>query len=99
MPVLAGSDVAAPHSAHGLSLHAELGALVDAGLSPRQALTAATAAPAEHFGLGDRGALEVGRRADLVLVRGDPTTCIDVAADIARIWRGGVPVQRSSYGE
>lgn len=94
VPVLAGSDVAHPLSAHGLSMHAELAALVDAGLSPRQALTAATAAPAECFGLEDRGAIEVGRRGDLVLVRGDPTARIDAAADIAGIWRGGVPVHR-----
>lgn len=99
VPVLAGSDVAAPHSAHGLSLHAELGALVGAGLSPQQALTAATAAPAEHFGLADRGAIEVGRRADLVLVRGDPTVRIDAVADIARIWRGGTPVRRPMCDE
>lgn len=54
VPILAGTDVAHPRAAHGVSLHAELAALVDAGLSPTAALTAATSAPADAFGLTDR---------------------------------------------
>lgn len=94
VPLLAGTDAAYPHSAHGLSMHGELAALVEAGLSPADALTAATATPAACFGLHDRGVIEPGRRADLMLVAGDPTTDIDATANITGIWRGGVPLER-----
>ena len=49
--ILAGSDAGTLGVAHGASLHRELQLLVDAGLSPLEALTAATAAPADLFGL------------------------------------------------
>lgn len=94
VPLLAGSDAAYPHSAHGLSLHAELAALVDAGLAPADALTAATAEPAAHFGLHDRGRLAPGHRADLVLVDGDPTADITATTRVAAVWRGGIRQDR-----
>lgn len=97
VPILAGTDVAHPRAAHGLSLHAELAALVDAGLSPVAALTAATAAPADAFGLTDRGRLEAGRRADLLLVAGDPTRDITATRDITGIWRRGQRFDRDAY--
>ncbi|MEV0615886.1 amidohydrolase family protein [Nonomuraea sp. NPDC050404] len=61
-----------------------------AGLTPREALTAATSAPADRFGLTDRGRIAPGLRADLLLVNGDPTTNIDATLDIAGVWLGGV---------
>lgn len=93
--VLAGTDVSvpAPHVgglAHGASLHHELQLLVRAGLSEVAALRAATGLPARRFGLVDRGRIVEGRRADLVLVDGDPTTSIDDTLSIARVWRRGV---------
>jgi imidazolonepropionase-like amidohydrolase len=69
--------------------------LVQAGLSPREALTAATAAPAEVFGLSDRGRIAAGLTADLLLVRGDPTADINATSEIVAIWRGGVRVDRA----
>ena len=74
--ILAGTDAPNPGTAHGVSLHRELELLVAAGLSPVQALAAATSVPAESFGLQDRGRIAPGRRADLLLVKGDPTTDI-----------------------
>src|SRR5579875_3273106 len=73
VPLLAGTDAPNPGTAHGASLHHELELLVQAGLTPREALTAATATPATIFGLPDRGRIAVGLRADLLLVGGDPT--------------------------
>ena len=52
---------------HGASMHDELALLVRAGLSPQAALRAATADPADVFGLDDRGRIAAGKRADLVL--------------------------------
>ena len=51
--LLAGTDAPNPGTVHGASLHRELELLVDAGLSPAQALTTATAAPAARFLAGD----------------------------------------------
>src|SRR5690606_34436530 len=70
--ILAGSDAPNPGTAHGVSLHHELELLVRAGLSPAQALTAATSLLAKRFGLSERGVIAAGMRADLVLVEGDP---------------------------
>jgi imidazolonepropionase-like amidohydrolase len=74
---------------HGASLHHELQLLVMAGLTPVEALRAATSVPARRFGLDDRGRIVPGARADLVLVDGDPTTRIEDSLSIRTIWRRG----------
>jgi imidazolonepropionase-like amidohydrolase len=89
VPILAGSDAPNPGTAHGASIHRELELLVQAGLSPVEALTAATATPARIFGLPDRGRIAPGLRADLVLVKGDPTTDITATRDILHVWKIG----------
>jgi imidazolonepropionase-like amidohydrolase len=72
-----------------VSLHHELALMVGAGLSPSAALTAATAAPAAAFGLHDRGRVQAGLLADLVLVAGDPTVDITATTAIEGVWRRG----------
>jgi len=81
----------------GASLHRELELLVRCGISPAQALAAATAEPARVFGLADRGRVAAGQRADLVLVSGDPLTDITATRAIERIWRGGIPCDRHAF--
>ncbi|MET8289400.1 SAM-dependent methyltransferase [Streptomyces sp. NPDC005132] len=81
---------------HGAALHRELELLVAAGLTPVEALRAATSAPARLFGLSDRGRIAPGLRADLLLVEGDPTTDITATRAIRRIWRRGVPFDREA---
>ncbi len=89
VPMMAGSDSPQFFLVTGFALHDELGALVRAGLTPLEALHAATAAPAEYLrglpgqgsGVGvapDFGRVEVGLRGDLVLLGDDPTR--DVSA-------------------
>ena len=93
--ILAGTD--APLLApHGFILHHELTGLVKAGLTPREALIAATSAPAETFGLEDRGRVLPGYRADLVLVSGDPTVDITATRDIVAVWKLGVRADRNA---
>jgi len=79
--ILAGTDVGNPWLVPGFSLHQELALLVEAKLTPYQALRAATLAPAEFMSSragGERfGTVTVGGRADLVLVEADPL--IDIA--------------------
>jgi imidazolonepropionase-like amidohydrolase len=92
--ILAGSDAPSPGTTYGVSLHGELSLLVRSGLSPVQALMAATSIPARIFRLADRGAIRAGMRADLVLVAGDPTQDIAAARRIVGVWKRGVPVER-----
>ncbi|HEV7238739.1 MAG TPA: CIA30 family protein [Thermoanaerobaculia bacterium] len=99
VPILAGSDAPNPGTAHGAALHRELELLVGAGLTPVQALTAATSTPARAFRIADRGRIAKGLRADLLLVNGDPTRDITATRDIAGIWKGGVAVDRGSYAK
>jgi imidazolonepropionase-like amidohydrolase len=79
--ILAGSDSTDPFVFPGSSLHEELALLVEAGLSPAEALRAATSSPAEFLGRADAGRVAPGFVADLVLVDGDPL------ADIANTRR------------
>jgi imidazolonepropionase-like amidohydrolase len=95
--ILAGTDAnqapSAPASPpYGTSLHHELGLLVDAGLSAVEALRSATILAAGHFGLSDRGVIAPGKRADLVLIDGDPLGDIGAVSNIAGVWCAGVPV-------
>ncbi|GAB1819050.1 amidohydrolase family protein [Herbidospora sp. RD11066] len=91
--LLAGTDAApAPLPflggvVHGASLHRELRYLVEAGLTPIEALRAATSVPARRFGLTDRGRIAAGLRADLLLVDGDPTVTIGDTLNLRRVWR------------
>jgi hypothetical protein len=71
--ILAGSDALDPYVTHGFGLHDELVQLVQAGLTPADALRAATWAPARHFGLArDLGTVEAGKLADMVLLDDNP---------------------------
>lgn len=94
VPILAGSDAPNPGTAHGASIHRELELLVKAGLTPVEALAAATSVPARIFRLNDRGRIAPGLRADLVLVGGDPLKDITDTRNIARIWKGGQAFER-----
>lgn len=96
VPILAGTDAGNPGTAHGVSIHGEMSLLVQAGLTPAQALASATSVPARAFGLEDRGRIAPGLRADLVLVNGDPTEDITSTRDIAGVWKGGVAVDRAA---
>jgi len=96
VPILAGTDAPNPGTTHGASIHRELELLVQAGLTPVEALRAATSAPAAAFRLGDRGTIAVGRRADLVLVEGDPTSDITRTRAIVSVWKAGVAAPRDS---
>lgn len=59
--------------------------LVEAGLTPAEALHAATGAAADRFALPDRGRVVPGLRADLLLVDGDPTTAISATRAIRSV--------------
>ena len=70
---LAGTDTPMPLVYPGYSLHEELELLVESGLSPANAIRAATLGPAEFLGLSESsGSIAVGKVADLLLLEADP---------------------------
>lgn len=95
VPIIAGTDAPGPGTAYGASLHGELALLVEHGMTPPQALAAATSVTARHFRLADRGRVHRGLRADLLLVRGDPTTDILATRNIVAVWKRGVRLART----
>lgn len=95
--VLAGTDAPMPEIYPGFSLHDELALLVDAGLSPRDALRAATLRPAQFLGLSaTQGSVDVGKRADLVLLDADPTRDIRHTRRIRAVVLDGRLLQREA---
>ena len=88
---LAGSDAAVVFIHPGVSLHGELESLVrNVGLSPAEALQAATINPAEFFGLErELGAVRPGYLADLVLLEANPLTDIRATQGIVGVTRNG----------
>lgn len=97
VPILAGTDAPNAGTTYGASVHGELYLLTAAGLSPIQALIAATSAPADAFGLADRGRIAAGKRADLLLVEGDPTADIKATRNIVGVWKAGEKIDREGY--
>ena len=82
--LLVGTDAMNPSVVPGFSVHDELRDLVYAGLTPYEALRAATAGPAEFLGASaEFGTITVGRRADLILLGANPLA--DVTAASRRI--------------
>ncbi|HYC52186.1 MAG TPA: amidohydrolase family protein [Gemmatimonadaceae bacterium] len=92
--ILAGDDAASDLSPMGVSIHGELRLLTEAGLTPREALIAATSLPASIFGVSDRGRIVAGARADLLLVNGNPMEDITATRAIARVFKNGYEVSR-----
>jgi imidazolonepropionase-like amidohydrolase len=93
--ILAGSDSntgdkTSPFSAaYGSSLHEELGLLVKSGYTPIEALRSATSAPADYWEMSGRGRIAIGYRADLLLVKGNPTENIEDIKNIKNVWIEG----------
>ncbi|MBA3067786.1 MAG: amidohydrolase family protein [Hyphomonas sp.] len=93
IPIAVGTDSGIGATPFGESTLRELELLVDFGLSPDQALTAGTANSARLLGLGDdRGTIEVGKRADFVLVRGEPWNKVSDFRNIDAVFVDGEQV-------
>ncbi|ABI77667.1 amidohydrolase family protein [Hyphomonas neptunium ATCC 15444] len=92
--VLAGTDANAWLTIPGFSLHDELQSLSRAGMSPAQAIYAATAAPAQII-RNNAGIIETGRRADLVLLNENPLTDIENTTSIDTVILNGRILDRA----
>ena len=88
--LLVGSDSGMMYMAAGLSTHAEMALLKQAGLSDFEVIQAATINPAEALKIGNRyGSIKVGKVADLVVTQLDPTTNITVLKNPAAVIKNG----------
>jgi imidazolonepropionase-like amidohydrolase len=96
VPILTGTDAPSPGNGYGISMHIEVQLLTECGLTAEEALRAATSAIAQEFGLVDRGRIEAGRRADLLLIKGDPSKDIRATRDIVGVWIAGRKVDRDA---
>jgi imidazolonepropionase-like amidohydrolase len=97
VPIMAGTDSAAPYVVPGFALHEEMGLLVRAGLTPMQTLQAATKNPAEFLGkLESQGTIEKGKIADLVLLDGDPLADIENVERIRGVFVRGKLLDRGA---
>ncbi|MGH7699592.1 MAG: amidohydrolase family protein, partial [Gemmatimonadales bacterium] len=87
--VVAGSDAANQMLVPGASLHEEMALLVRAGLTPLEAITAATRRGAQLLRADSLGMITPGRAADLVVLNADPTTNIGATRNIAWVMLRG----------
>lgn len=86
VPIVAGTDQAVP----GFSLDRELELYVEAGFTPMEAIQAATLAPARAMGMEkDSGTIEPGKRADVILVEGNPLENISDIRKVSAVFAGG----------
>jgi imidazolonepropionase-like amidohydrolase len=93
--LVTGTDVSFVHPP-GFSLHDELDMLAEAGLTPAEILRAATINCANLFPSLDAGAVAAGKRADLVLLNGNPLLDIRNAHDIHAVIARGRPLTRAA---
>ena len=98
--ILAGTDTLNPYCLPGFSLHDELGLLVQAGLTPMQALQAATLNPARFMGREkDLGTVATGKIADLVLLDANPLEDIGNTRKISAVVFAGQLFSRATLDE
>ena len=86
VPIVAGTDQAVP----GYSLDREIELYVQAGFTPMEAIQAATLVPARAMGMEkDSGTIEVGKRADVILVDGNPLQNISDIRKVSTVFAAG----------
>ncbi|MCY3700718.1 MAG: amidohydrolase family protein [Gemmatimonadetes bacterium] len=97
VPIVAGTDAPYPGVFQGEGIHREMELLVEAGLTPVEAIAAASHNAARLMGAEDEwGAIAPGMAADLVVVRGNPAANIGATRDIAAVIQAGVLLDLAS---
>ena len=94
--IAAGTDAGTPFNPHG-DLARELGLMVDYGMTPMQAIVAATANAARNLDLPEVGTIGDGQQADLILVPGDPAADISRLGQVALVMRHGQVVHDTRH--
>ena len=84
--IIAGTDAPIGFLTPGYSLHKELQLLVEGGLTPLEAIKAATITPAEFFNLdNEMGSIGIGKKADLIILNNNPILNIKNTRDIFKV--------------
>ncbi len=98
--LMAGSDSPEWFLVQGFSIHNELETFVSAGLSPYSALETATRNPAEYLGiLAQKGTLEPGKDADMVILEKDPLKNISNTRSIFAVVQGGIYYNKEALSQ
>lgn len=98
VPIIAGTDSPIGFLTPGFSLHEELDMLVAAGLTPLEALAAATSTPAALMGVDDAfGRIDADMVADLLILNADPLDEIRNTREIHRVIRAGIPYAPEAF--
>ena len=84
-----GTDTGPPARFQGYFEHMEMQMMVDAGMSPIEAIRASTGVAADCIGMGDIGTLEPGKWADLLVLDANPAEDIANSKTIASVWIAG----------
>src|SRR5215467_433795 len=94
--VILGSDTGLEDHFFGYAEQKEIELMVQAGMSPSDVINAATSRAAAYLGLADRGLLAVGKRADLLVLDGNPLDDIRNTRRIAKLYLAGAEVDRAA---
>lgn len=98
--VVVGSHSDVPHAKRGWAYQRELELLVEAGLTPMDAIVAGTSENARYFHIEDRlGSVEAGKLADLILIQGDPLRDISNLRRIQRVMLNGIWQKAEAEGK
>jgi imidazolonepropionase-like amidohydrolase len=94
VPIALGSGSGYTDTFPGFSEHRELELMVEAGLSPMDAITAATSVPATAIGAADSGVLAVGKKASFIIFSSNPLERIKNSQDIDQVYVSGHDIDR-----
>lgn len=94
--IILGPDTGLEDLIFGYAEQKELGLMVEAGMTPSQAIAAATSRAAQFVGLSDRGTLAPGKRADLLVLDSNPLDDIRNTRRIAKLYLAGAEVDRGA---
>jgi imidazolonepropionase-like amidohydrolase len=92
--IVLGGDTGLQDDPFGFAEHRELELMVEAGMTPMQAIVAATSAGADYLHLKDTGTLTAGKHADFVVLNGNPLVDITNTRLIAQVFLRGRAVNR-----
>ncbi len=100
IPIAVGTDSGGVGRFQGLWEHREMELLVKAGLTPMQAIQAATVNGARFLGVDDKyGTIAAGKVADFIVLDADPLSDITNSRKIDAVWMNGKPVNRSQLAQ